>query len=47
MSTLRVSLQAELDLEENWLYIARDNRKAATKLRKDIEDRFGMLSRQP
>ena len=47
MPSIIRSPQAESDLIEIAVYIARDNSKAATRWLNTIDEKLGMLSRQP
>ena len=47
MSQYRVSDAARSDLDEIWLYIARDNPEAANKFIRSLVSRFPMLAFTP
>jgi len=47
MSRFQLSAQAELDLEDIWAYIARDNEQAADALIDEIIERFPKLANFP
>lgn len=47
MPIVQKTLQAENDLLEAWLYIAKDNIKAADILLDELEERFFMLADNP
>jgi toxin ParE1/3/4 len=44
---LRISAEAQRDLDEIWDYIAGDNWRAADALIDEVEERFRLLSEQP
>lgn len=47
MNQLRVTHDAERDLDEIWLYIARDNIAAADRLLDELTSRFRLLASSP
>jgi len=47
MSAYSLTSLAKADLKHIWKWIAADNRKAATEVKKDILDACAMLARQP
>ncbi len=47
MSEFRLAGEARLDLEEIWLYIARDNPEAADRLNRNIIQKFPFLAANP
>ena len=47
MKAVRVSRDADRDLDDIWLYIARDNLDAATRLLGEIRACFSLLAKSP
>ena len=47
MNRFRLTSRAERDVDEIWLYIARDNARAADRLMGSFLDRFQMLADRP
>lgn len=47
MKHVRVTRDAELDLDETWLYIAQDNLDAAIRFIDDLTCRFPLLATAP
>jgi len=47
MKHVRVTRDAERDLDDVWLYIARDNVRAANRLVDEITNRFALIGSSP
>ena|SRR5690242_13081619 len=47
MNRVRVTRDAKHDLDEIWLYVARDNIDAASRLLEELKDRFRIIASSP
>jgi plasmid stabilization system protein ParE len=47
MSRFHISLEAELDLDVIWKFIARNNIEAADRVQEEFNDTFAALARMP